>query len=116
MTTGGRADRVHGFDNDFDGAGGASARMHRHPTFWSIGMARLAAVLLLVGLLGVPAQADAVDLGAPERGITDPLAGVSPLDRNCRTGQVDVNTAPADRIAQALNLASQPTIQRIVAG
>ncbi len=55
---------------------------------------RLALALLVAAAtiaVGAPA-ASAIDVNAPEAGIADPLAGVAPLDRNCKPGQVDVNT------------------------
>ena len=61
-------------------------------------------------------QSTGVDLANPEAGITDPVGGFPVLDRNCKAGQVDVNTATAQEISGRFGLATQPTVQRIIAG
>lgn len=61
-------------------------------------------------------QSTIVDLANPEAGITDPVGGFPVLNRNCGAGQVDVNTATAQEIAGRFGLATQPTVQRIIAG
>lgn len=64
---------------------------------------------------GMAPTAHAIDVTAPEAGITDPLRGIAPLDRNCKPGQVDVNTASAQSIGSALRINSKPTLDRIIA-
>lgn len=56
-----------------------------------------------------------IDLARPATGITDPLAGMMPLPRDCTVKQIDVNTAAESQIASALHLAN-PTAARVVAG
>ena len=56
-----------------------------------------------------------IDLGSPEDGITDPLADVVPLQRDCAVGQTDVNSATANEIAAAFSLSTYPTVQQIIA-
>lgn len=71
-------------------------------------------VAVIIGCALAPA-ANAIDVMAPEAGITDPLASVAPLDRNCKQGQVDVNTATADQIGRAFGIESRPTLERVMA-
>lgn len=49
--------------------------------------------------------ASLVDLRSPDQGITDPVALMRPLERDCADGQIDVNTAAVDEIARVLRLA-----------
>lgn len=70
-------------------------------------------------LAGRPAEAGSatastLDLHDPEGGISDPTAPLAPLNRDCRPGQVDVNTASGGDIAQAFGLESGPTVDRII--
>lgn len=76
----------------------------------------LATCAIALGLFAGASPAFAIDLTAPERSITDPLADVRPLDRNCSAQQVDVNTASASEIATALKINSRPTIDRVIGG
>lgn len=54
-----------------------------------------------------------VDLHHPGAGISDPLAGLAPLGRDCAPGQTDINTASAATLATTLT-ASKPTVERVV--
>lgn len=60
--------------------------------------------------------AESIDLDNPTAGISDPAAHLTPLDRNCAAGQVDVNSADAVQIGDAIGISSKPTLQRIVSG
>jgi DNA uptake protein ComE-like DNA-binding protein len=77
------------------------------------------AILLIVGggvvvpsaAHSVPASASSssaaslLDLRSPDKGISDPVASMRPLERDCANGQIDVNTAAAHEIARVLHLA-----------
>lgn len=81
-------------------------------------------VLALVATLVLPTNRPAVaddsppesyvDLTNPENGISDPTEHVPVLGRDCTEGQIDVNTASSADIAEAFDLASKPTVTRIV--
>ena len=79
---------------------------------WYAGV--LAALSMCVS--GVTEARAALDLHAPEAGISDPVATMAPIDRNCASGQVDVNTASPTQIADGLGIPSRPTVQRIIDG
>lgn len=89
------------------------------------------AVAVLVGVGGSPsfaakvaqgtgiqtgaADVSTIDLANPTAGITDPAAGLEVLDRNCKSGQVDINTAASAEIAKELGVSSSPTLNRLLA-
>lgn len=72
------------------------------------------ASLLAFGSAAASITSTSLDLSDPEAGITDPVANMLPLDRNCKPGQIDVNTAAPAVIASAFGLDSSPTVERIV--
>ncbi len=64
-----------------------------------------------------PAQASSpptINLSRPTAGISDPVASMTPFDRNCRAGQVDVNTASPAQISAAFAIPSGPTLDRVI--
>ena len=63
----------------------------------------------------VAASAPQIDLADPTATVADPVAGLVPVDAECRAGQVDLNTASPADLSEALNLPSQPTVQRLIA-
>jgi hypothetical protein len=90
-----------------------SSRTHPGPAGRSVAAAIALGVLLSAIWAG---SAAAIDLQSPEQGITDPVAGMAALVRDCESGDVDVNTAASQELADGLGLESGPTIERIVAG
>lgn len=72
------------------------------------------ASLLVFGSAAASLTSNGLDLSDPDAGIADPVANLVPLDRNCKPGQTDVNTAAPDVIARAFGLHSSPTVRRIV--
>lgn len=71
---------------------------------------------LALATAGLGSARAAVDLAAPERGITDPIARMDALVLDCGDGEVDVNTASRERLAEGLAIDSGPTLDRIEAG
>ena len=61
-----------------------------------------------------PAVADArlIDLSDPAADVRDPVGTLAPVDTECHAGQVDLNRAPAQAIAEALGI-STPTARRV---
>ncbi|MGY1608744.1 ComEA family DNA-binding protein [Geodermatophilus sp. SYSU D00700] len=57
----------------------------------------------------------AIDLASPEATVQDPVADLAPVNTECHSGQVDLNTASAAELSSALRLPSQPTVGRIIA-
>lgn len=79
---------------------------------------RALSTTLIAGLLGLGtvSSALALDLKDPERGITDPIAAMEPMDSNCGPGQVDINTANAAEIGEKLRISSKPAVDRLIVG
>ena len=61
------------------------------------------------------AVATQIDLTNPTAGINDPLASMPVLDRNCKAGQTDVNTATAAELMAAFHIDAD-TAGRMIAG
>lgn len=61
------------------------------------------------------AVATQIDLTNPTAGINDPLASMPVLDRNCKAGQTDVNTATAAQLMAAFHIDAD-TAGRVIAG
>src|SRR4051812_35448083 len=61
------------------------------------------------------AHAATIDLNAPASDVHDPVAALAPVDTECHSGQVDLNTASAKDLSEVLQIASAPTVQRIIA-
>ncbi|SES40010.1 hypothetical protein SAMN04488000_12699 [Lentzea albida] len=56
-----------------------------------------------------------IDLQNPQQGVADPVAAMRPLLRDCKVGQIDVNTAAPREIERALHLA-EPAGAAVVSG
>ncbi|HVX08516.1 MAG TPA: hypothetical protein VHB92_11355 [Humibacter sp.] len=56
-----------------------------------------------------------IDLANPTATVNDPAAGLAPVNTECVSGQVDINTASASQIQQGLGISSGPTVQRLIA-
>jgi hypothetical protein len=56
-----------------------------------------------------------IDLTNPTAIVNDPIAGLAPVDTECHAGQVDLNQASITDISVKLNIASIPTVRRLVA-
>jgi hypothetical protein len=87
-------------------------------------VATVLVALALLGLVapsaqGVPAPGTSgsttLDLTRPTTGIKDSLEAMTPFDRNCKPGQVDVNTASAAEIGSTFVIHSGPTLDRVLA-
>ena len=73
------------------------------------------AVTFHVGAAGAVDLAPPIDLSNPTATVHDPAAGLVPVNTNCTGTQVDLNTASASELSQALGLPSDPTISRLIA-
>jgi hypothetical protein len=59
--------------------------------------------------------APSIDLANPTATVRDPVAALAPVDTECGPGQVDLNTASMGQLGDDLDIASQPTLERVVA-
>jgi DNA uptake protein ComE-like DNA-binding protein len=60
-------------------------------------------------------SAPTIDLASPTATVSDPAAGLTPVNTNCSAGQIDINKATATQISSSLSLPSVPTVNRLIA-
>ena len=97
---------------------------------WLVPVAAVAAGAVAVALIGstaaqavtstVPAATSTtivagLDLNNPVANVTDPAAGLVPVDTACTSGKIDLNNASAAALRTALGVPSDPTITRLIA-
>ena len=61
------------------------------------------------------AGAPTIDLSDPAATVADPIARLAPVNTECGPNQIDLNTATAAALGRALNVPSDPTVNRLIA-